>query len=334
MSKEKQKGLTMPVLMNLGLMSGLKRLVDSKPQLRKDIDDLLFSHDVKFENIDWAKAKVFVPADCEAVPYYANSIAEINEFLRNHPNIARPDIAILGGNNGKYKNINSLESRLATILCKFGGYSLYPFINGTESKIIHKLISYKVPNMVFKNVEYETKSGNTKQNWDNAVDNGMLDNINTVVIVALQAVATRHIGTLKATLKSNWMDPQDVNIIAVPATPKMESEKFKKVSKILGITMDVPDGFVICDKAHWTESAWGLYRVFIELLSLRRYSKKGDVYLDKKQTALLNRIFDEIKVSELASAIIKEKTIELKKTAMKKPILQKVMNFFNSKKEK
>ena len=324
----------MPVLMRLGLMSGIKRLVDSKPQLRKDINDLLFSHNVKIEKIDWAHAKVFVPADCEAVPYYANTIAEINEFLRKHPNIARPDIAFLGGNNGKYKKSNSLETRLATILCKFGGYSVYPFRDGTESKIIHKLISYKVPNMVFKNVEYETKSANTKQNWNNAVDNGMLDDINTVVIVALQAAATRHIGTLKATLKSNCMGTQDVNIVAVPATPKMESAKFQKVSKILGITMDIPDGVVICDKDHWTESAWGLYRVFIELLSLRRYSKKGDVYLDKKQTVLLNRIFDEIKTSELASAIIKEKTAELKKKTMKKPIVQKIMSFFNSKKEK
>lgn len=321
-------------MMKLGIISGLSALINANPQLRKDINDLLFSHNVKLENIDWANAKVFVPADCEAVPYYANSVAKINEFLSNHPKIARPDIAFLGGNNGKYKNINSLESRLATILCKFGGYSLHPFINGTESKIMHKLISYRVPNMVFKNVEYETKSANTKQNWNNAVDNGMLDNINTVVIVALQAAATRHIGTLKATLKSNWMGTQDFNIVAVPATPKMESEKFKKVSKILGITMEVPDGFVICDKENWTKSAWGLYRVFIELLSLRRYSKKGDVYLDEKQTALLNRIFDKIKVSELASAIIKEKTAELKKKTMKKPIVQKVMKFFNSKKEK
>lgn len=324
----------MPVLIRLGLLSGMKRLVDSKPQLRKDINELLFSHEIKLEKIDWAKAKVFVPADCEAVPYYTNAIAAINEFLQKHPNIARPVIAFLGGNNGKYKKINSLETRLATILCKFGGYSLYPFINGTESKIIHKLISYKVPNMVFKNVEYETKSGNTKQNWNNAVDNGMMDNINTVVIVALQEAATRHIGTLKATLKSNWMGPQDFNIVAVPATPIMESEKFKQVSKILGITMDIPDGVVICDKDHWTESAWGLYRVFIELRSLRRYSQKGDVYLDKKQTVLLNRIFDEIKTSELASAIIKEKTAELKKTAMKKPIVQKVTKFFDNKKEK
>lgn len=324
----------MPVLMNLGLMSGLKRLVDSKPQLRKDINDLLFSHNVKLEKIDWAKAKVFVPADCEAVPYYINAIAAINESLQKHPNIARPDIAFLGGTNGKYKDANSLESRLATILCKFGGYSLYPFINGTESKIIHKLISYKVPNMVFKNVEYETKSTNTKENWNNAVDNGMLDNINTVVIVALQAAATRHIGTLKATLKQNWLGTQDFDIVVVPATPKMESEKFKKVSKILGITMDIPDGFVICDKDHWAESAWGLYRVFIELRSLRRYSKKGDVYLDEKQTALLNRIFDEIKVSELASAIIKEKTAELKTKTMKKPIVQRLTKLFNTKKEK
>ena len=107
----------MPVFMKLGLISGLNKLVNDKPQLRQNIGDLVFASHADLKDIDWSKAKVFVPSDPTAITWISKAVAEINEFLRNQPNATKPSIAYLGGNNGKYKNLQSLETKLAAQLC-------------------------------------------------------------------------------------------------------------------------------------------------------------------------------------------------------------------------
>ena len=300
----------MPVIMKLGLISGLNKLVNDKPQLRQNIGDLVFASHADLKDINWSKAKVFVPSDPTAITWISKAVAEINEFLRNQPNATKPSIAYLGGNNGKYKNMNSLETKLAAQLCKFNGYSLYPFIKGVESEIISKQVGYRVPNQVFKSVELEKESGNAKQNWENALKQGLLNGVETIVVVGSQEGVARHIGTLKATLKAHGLATKGVNIVAYPYTAEISSENLKSYQKSFGIKFPVPNGTVSCAKDNWYKSAWGIYRTFMELLSIKRYSAKGDVYLTDEQKQTLKKVFDEINVKTVASSIIKAKVLE------------------------
>ena len=308
----------MPVMIKLGLISGLNKLVNDKPQLRQNIGNLVFASHTDLKNIDWSKAKVFVPGDPTAITWMSKAIAEINEFLRNQPNATKPSIAYLGGNNGKYKNLESLETKLAAQLCKFNGYSLYPFIKGIESEIISKQVGYKVPNQLFSSIELEKESKHAKQNWENAVKQGLLNNVETVVIVGSQEGVARHIGTLKATLKAHGLATKGFNIVAYPYTATISSENLKLYQKNFGIKFPVSDGSVLCDKENWNKSAWGIYRTFMELLAIKRYSAKGDVYLTDEQKQLMKNIFDEMTPAKVVSAIVKANIME-------NPIVRKIM---------
>jgi hypothetical protein len=300
----------MPVIMKLGLISGLDRLINDKPQLRQNIDDLVFASRADLKDIDWSKAKVFVPSDPTAITWISKAVAEINEFLRNQPNATKPSIAYLGGNNGKYKNMNSLETKLAAQLCKFNDYSLYPFIKGVESEIISKQVGYRVRNQVFKSVELEKESGNSKQNWENALKQGLLNGVETIVVVGSQEGVARHIGTLKATLKAHGLATKGFNIVAYPYTATISSENLKLYQKNFGIKFPVPNSPVSCCKGNWNKSAWGIYRTFMELLAIKRYSAKGDVYLTDEQKQILKKVFDEINVKTVTAAIIKAKVLQ------------------------
>ena len=304
--------------MKLGLISGLNKLVDDNPQLRQNIGDLVFASRANLKDIDWSKAKVFVPSDPTAILWISTAVAEINEFLRSHPNVTKPSIAYLGGNNGKYKNMNSLETKLAAQLCKFNDYSLYPFINGIESEIISKQVGYRVRNQVFKSVELEKESGNSKQNWENALKKGLFNGVETIIVVYSQEGVARHIGTLKATLKAHGLATKGFNIVAYPYTADISSRNLELYQKNFGIKFPVPNGFVLCDKENWNKSAWGIYRTFMELLAIKRYSAKGDVYLTEEQKQLVKNIFNEMTPTNVVSAIVKANIIE-------NPIVKKLL---------
>ena len=308
----------MPVFMKLGLISGLNKLVNDKPQLRQNIGDLVFASHADLKDIDWSKAKVFVPSDPTAITWISKAVAEINEFLRNQPNATKPSIAYLGGNNGKYKNLQSLETKLAAQLCKFNGYSLYPFINGIESEIISKQVGYRVPNQLFSSVELEKESSNSKANWENALKEGLFNGVETIIVIGSQEGVARHIGTLKATLKAHGLATKGFNIVAYPYTATISSENLKLYQKNFGIKFPVPNGSVLCDKENWNKSAWGIYRTFMELLAIKRYSAKGDVYLTEEQKQLVKNIFDEMTPTNVVSAIVKANIIE-------NPIVKKLM---------
>ena len=308
----------MPVIMKLGLISGLNKLVNDKPQLRQNIGDLVFASRANLKDIDWSKAKVFVPSDPTAITGISKAVAEINEFLRNQPNATKPSIAYLGGNNGKYKNMNSLETKLAAQLCKFNVYSLYPFIKGVESEIISTQVGYRVPNQIFESIELEKESGNSKQNWENALKKGLFNEVETIVVVGSQEGVARDIGTLKATLKAHGLATKGFNIVAYPYTAEISSENLKSYQKNFGIKFPVPNGTISCAKDNWNKSAWGIYRTFMELLAIKRYSAKGDVYLTDEQKQTLKNIFEHIKVKTLMPAMIKAKIKE-------NPIIQKII---------
>ena len=304
----------MPVIMKLGVLSGLSAVLNSNSQLQQDISNLMFAQKADVQNIDWSKAKVFVPSDPTAVKWIVGDIKEITETLPDKQSTsAKPAIAYLGGNNGKY-NKNSLETRLATLLCKANGYDLTPFKDGIESEIIHQAVAEKIPDSKFRVVELEKESSNSKQNWENALKKGMLDSVKTIVVIASAEGAARHIGTLKATLKAHNINPDDFNIVAYPYTATISADNLKSVQKELEINMAVPKDGGKCDKDNWSKSAWGLYRTFIEMNSLKRYSAKGDVYLTAEQKQLLNNIFS---VKTLAFALGKTVVTEMKKAPKK-----------------
>ena len=303
--------------MKLGLISGLSAVVNSNPQLHKDISDLVFTPRADLKDIDWSKAKIFVPSDPTAVKWIVGDIKEIIGSLQG--NSAKPAIAYLGGNNGKY-NKNSLETRLATLLCKANGYDLTPFKDGIESEIIHQAVAEKIPDSTFRVIELEKESSNSKQNWENALKKGMLDSVKTIVVIASAEGAARHIGTLKAALKAHNINPDDFNIVAYPYTAAISADNLKNVQKELEINMAVPKDGGKCDKDSWSESAWGLYRTFIEMNSIKRYSAKGDVYLTDEQKKLLKNIFS---VKTLAFALGKAAVTEMKKAP------KKLANLFN-----
>ena len=298
----------MPAIFKLGVCSGLKQIVNDNPQLHKNVGDLMFTPKVYLNTIDWSKAKVFVPADPTAVKWIVNDVKEINEFLREKQQTAK--IAYLGGNNGKYHK-KSLETKLAKLLCIFQGHKLKPFIDGVESEIISEAVNKELQNSMFEQPELEKTSSNSKANWENAVKNGLLNDVKTIVIVCAEEYATRNIGTLKATLKSHNLNPDDYRIVAYPYTATISSDNLRIYQQILGVKLDVPNKDIIgCSKNDFKESAWGLYRVFMELLAIKRWHAKGDVYLSPEQKQLMKEILPELKAKKLLPAIVKSKIVE------------------------
>lgn len=301
----------MPVIIKTALVSGLKKLVNSNENLRKEITDFMFAKTPTNSNIDWSKAKIFVPCDPTAVRYISKELTLLEliilkEYLSKNPNAARPGIAYMGGNNGKY-NRNSLETRMATLLCEANGYSIDPFKNGIESEIIHKMVAEVLPDSVFGSVQEEKESSNRKANWENAIKKGFFKDVKTVVILSSAEYAVRSKGTLIASMKANGLNPNEYNIVSWPYTAKISSDALKKVQEQLEINLKVPAEGGISDADNWTKSSWGIYRTFIEMLSVRKYSQKGDVYLTPEQQEKLKEILSVKRLAlTLASTLASE----------------------------
>lgn len=292
----------MPVIIKLGVISGLSAVLNSNPQLQQDISNLMFAQKADVQNIDWSKAKVFVPSDPTAVPWIKQALSEL-------PKDVNFTTAFLGGNNKKYDK-NSLETKLARLMAIFNGYKLNPFVKGIESEIISEMVK----DVLHGPIELEKESSNSKENWENALNQGMLNDVKTIIIVGSNEGVTRHIGTLKATLTGHDLDPNKYNIIAWPYTATISSDNLKLYQQFLGVDFPVPKGLIACNKDSWAESAWGLYRTFIEMKSIKRYSAKGDVYLTDEQKKLLKNIFS---VKTLAFALGKAAVTEMKKAPKK-----------------
>ncbi len=309
----------MPAITKLGIISGLFTLVNSDPQLRQNINDLMFVDwgDAR-KNIQWSKTKIFVPAYPTDVPYIVKTFQTMTELLPAASDPNKPGIAYLGGNNGKY-NKQSLETKLATLLCNVNGYDITQFKDGIESEIIHNAVAKTVPDSRFKSVELEKKSSNSKENWENALKDGLLDGVDEIIMVTSEEGFVRHKGTLLATLKAHGIDSKNLKIYAWPYNAEISPDNLKKMQQILGITLKVPnqDYNITNDKYTWNKSAWGIYRTFIEMLALRRWSAKGDVYVTEEQKKQLNDIFSKITVKNLAMATIKAKTAEMKEKLVK-----------------
>lgn len=298
----------MPVFMKLGLISKVNKVLQSNPDLQKNISDLVFTPRADLKDIDWSKAKVFVLGEPTSVPWIKKALSEL-------PKDVNFTTAFLGGNNKKYDK-NSLETKLARLMAIFNGYKLNPFVKGIESEIISDMVK----DVIHGPVELEKESSNSKENWENALNQGMLDGIETVIIVESNEGVTRHIGTLKATLMRHSLDPNKYNIIAWPYTATISSDNMKLYQQFLGVDFPVPNGLIVCDKDNMNKSAWGIYRTFMELLAINRWSKKGDVYLTDEQKKLLKNIFS---VKTLAFALGKAAVTEMKKAP------KKLANLFN-----
>ena len=308
------KGFNMPVFMKLHLIPIMHKVLKSNPDLQKSIGDLVFLHRSDLKNIDWSKAKVFVPCEPTAVPWIKIALSQL-------PKDVNFTTAFLGGNNERYKN-NSLQTKLARLMTIFNGYKLKPFVNGIESEIISDMAK----DVLHGPVELETKSSNTKANWENALKQGMLDGIETVIIVASNEGVVRHIGTLKAALKKQNIDVGKFNILAWPYTPTIKSDNMNLWQNFLGIKFPLPSDLVVCDKDNINTSVWGMYRTFMELFAIDRWSKQGDVYLTDEQKQLLKNIFD---FKTLAFAFGKTAIAEIKETQNK--VLKVIANKVNLK---
>ena len=292
----------MPVFMKLGLISKIHNVIESNLKVHKNIGNLVFTPKADVQNIDWSKAKVFVPSDPTAVPWIKQALSEL-------PKDVNFTTAFLGGNNKKYDK-NSLETKLARLMAIFNGYKLNPFVKGIESEIISEMVK----DVLHGPIELEKESSNSKANWEKAFAQGMLNDVQTIIIVYSNEGVTRHIGTLKATLTRHGLDPNKYNIIAWPYTATISSENLNLYQQSLGVDFPVPKGLIACDKDTFNKSAWGIYRTFMELLAINRWSKKGDVYLTAEQKQLLNNIFS---VKTLAFALGKTVVTEMKKAPKK-----------------
>lgn len=290
----------MPVLSEIYRITvpGLYNLVQSNQKLRENIDDLMFISRGSLENVNWSKAKVFVPCDPTAVPWIKIALSEL-------PQDVNFTTALLGGNNGKYGK-KSFETSLARLMCIFNGYKLKPFVSGIESEIISDMVK----DVIHGPVELEKQSSNTKANWENAWMQGMLDGVETIIVVYFQEGVARHIGTLKATLIGHGLDPEKYNIIAWPYTPTISSDNWKLFQQYIGFNVSMPNGLVVCDKDNWDKSAWGVGRTIMEFFSIKKWSEKGHVYLTDEQKKLVQSISDKIKPTILGPAIVKAQLMQ------------------------